>query len=238
MAWRWNIGAVAALAAAGCSLVGGLADYTIEDAPATKTTGAGGQSSASSSHASSSSANSTTGAGGMAQMCQPSKCPQPASSCAYAVCIDQKGEQSCDTAVKALGTDCESGHHCDGQGNCVECNKDADCTPPNECNADSHLCVSPSCSNNTKDPGETDTDCGGPKCKPCAIGQTCATGTDCLTGKCTGDKCVCFDQAQCLNGKYCASNGQCLDKKSAPTPCSQGYECKSGNCVWGLCSPI
>jgi hypothetical protein len=48
------------------------------------------------------------------------------------------------------------------------------------------------CMDGVKDGDETDVDCGGSICPPCAIGQTCGKGGDCQTGVCEAAKCVDF----------------------------------------------
>src|SRR3954471_23528706 len=45
------------------------------------------------------------------------------------------------------------------------------------------------CSNHELDIGETDVDCGGFSCLPCAGDETCTADRDCATGACTGGKC-------------------------------------------------
>ena len=43
----------------------------------------------------------------------------------------------------------------------------------------------PTCSDSLKNGTETDVDCGGNSCGPCALGKACARGSDCITGICT-----------------------------------------------------
>jgi hypothetical protein len=43
---------------------------------------------------------------------------------------------------------------------------------------------SASCSNGVKDGSETDVDCGGSTCQPCADGKSCLTGSDCVSTYC------------------------------------------------------
>ncbi len=45
------------------------------------------------------------------------------------------------------------------------------------------------CWNRELDPDETDVDCGGARCAPCAADQLCTTPTDCGSGACTNGKC-------------------------------------------------
>jgi hypothetical protein len=53
-------------------------------------------------------------------------------------------------------------------------------------NGGTNTCVSavtPTCSDNHQEPGETDVDCGGPSgCPKCDVGEGCVKGTDCTTG--------------------------------------------------------
>jgi len=57
------------------------------------------------------------------------------------------------------------------------------------------------CANGKKDGTETDVDCGGAGCAPCAKSKVCKAPTDCATGFCTGGKCaVCSKDANCGGG--------------------------------------
>jgi hypothetical protein len=66
------------------------------------------------------------------------------------------------------------------------------------CGARAH---SKHCSNHQLDVGETDIDCGGPSCLPCAGDESCAADRDCATGACLSDKC-----ARLLSLKYMQEN--------------------------------
>lgn len=46
------------------------------------------------------------------------------------------------------------------------------------------------CSDGVRNGAETDIDCGGGSCGPCADGSSCSTGPDCVSGLCTGGVCV------------------------------------------------
>ena len=90
------------------------------------------------------------------------------------------------------GTTCNTGggNSCDGQGNCIECNTDADCAPMGEiCDAKSHLCFS--CTNNQQDGDESDIDCGGDRCSDCKQGLKCKTLQDCAGGLFCADGVCC-----------------------------------------------
>lgn len=56
----------------------------------------------------------------------------------------------------------------------------------------------PSCANAIKDDGETDIDCGGVLCPPCANGHVCAASSDCVSLVCTDGKCS--TDAGCSDG--------------------------------------
>jgi len=45
------------------------------------------------------------------------------------------------------------------------------------------------CGNHQQDDDETDVDCGGPRCAPCAADQTCVNPDDCASGACTTGQC-------------------------------------------------
>jgi len=62
-------------------------------------------------------------------------------------------------------------------------------------------CVLASCGDLAKNGNETDIDCGGPDCSPCANTKVCAAGTDCTSGNCVGNVCVeCVSAATCPGG--------------------------------------
>jgi hypothetical protein len=49
--------------------------------------------------------------------------------------------------------------------------------------------ASAACMNGKKDGAETDVDCGGPTCKPCANGRACVANRDCAAAVCAGSTC-------------------------------------------------
>src|SRR5579872_3323684 len=55
----------------------------------------------------------------------------------------------------------------------------------------------PTCMDGVKNGMETDVDCGGPVCGPCAAGKACTAATDCTTAVCQGNLCV---AASCMDG--------------------------------------
>jgi len=57
-------------------------------------------------------------------------------------------------------------------------------------NPPTHPTGGPSCHNNVLDGDETDTDCGGDACGPCAAKSVCEEDLDCVSGDCEGARCV------------------------------------------------
>ncbi|MDI3287705.1 hypothetical protein [Polyangium sp. 15x6] len=95
----------------------------------------------------------------------------------------------------AQGTPCSlgGGKSCDGEGNCVECNTDADCGPSGLfCDPISNTCFS--CTDGVQNGDESDLDCGGERCLPCKQGQKCNTLKDCTGAFVCADG-VCCDNA-------------------------------------------
>ena len=86
-----------------------------------------------------------------------------------------------DTACNQNG-----GSVCNGGGACVECTSGAQCAT-GVCAG--NACQAASCADGVENGSETDIDCGGMACLPCASGKTCLTAADCQTASCTGGVC-------------------------------------------------
>ncbi len=94
--------------------------------------------------------------------------------------------------VCKVNGDCGSGK-CEA-GKCVTagCNDLGACDDTSlTCDRATMTCIS--CSDGTKNGEETDVDCGGSKCSPCAAGKACKADGDCETGLCKDDG-KCSDQ--------------------------------------------
>jgi len=134
---------------------------------------------------------------------------------------------------KASGATCasEDGKVCDGANKCVECVENKDCSV-GVCSA--HKCVPATCLDTVKNGAETDLDCGGIDCNPCADGKVCAKGTDCLNTICTAGACA---AATCTDT---AKNGAETDVDCGGetcTPCGPDLGCKlDKDCLGGSCS--
>ena len=90
--------------------------------------------------------------------------------------------------VCKVNGDCGSGK-CEA-GKCVTagCNDLGACDDTSlTCDRATMTCIS--CNDKTKNGDETDVDCGGSKCDPCAAGKVCKDNGDCALGLCEGGKC-------------------------------------------------
>ncbi|MBU0979347.1 MAG: hypothetical protein KJ709_00950, partial [Nanoarchaeota archaeon] len=79
----------------------------------------------------------------------------------------------------------------------------------------------PSCSDNRRNQGETDIDCGGP-CPGCDLDDDCEDGTDCLSEYCEDGKC---EVHHCDNNR---TDGDETDKDCGGScdPCGDGKDCE------------
>ena len=111
------------------------------------------------------------------------------------------------------GVPCAGGGSCDGAG----------------------VCVIATCADSAENGQETDEDCGGPTCPPCATGLGCSVGADCVSGSCSGGTCqpTCTDGEQNQGESDVDCGGPCL---ACPVGngCSDDVDCMSGSCN-GVC---
>ena len=140
--------------------------------------------------------------------------------CAAATCTDNVKDAPgghAETDKDCGGATCRGqGHLC---GNTFGCAVDGDCTS-GFCNPTSSKCAAPTCSDTFQNQGETDVDCGGPNCSPCALTKHCMQTSDCAAGVCTGNVCspaalgaACNTGADCSAGKFC-TDGVCCSAAS------------------------
>jgi hypothetical protein len=140
---------------------------------------------------------------------------------------------------KSTGMSC-SGGVCDGMGHCVQCAANSNCNgSPNGPACQRGRCVPITCTNGTKDVGETDVDCGN-SCAPCADGQACTKLSDCTSSLCVGGKCeapACDDLLRNGNETDADCGGTDCPACSDNQTCLVPDDCEKKSCVAGICSP-
>lgn len=143
-----------------------------------------------------------------------------------------------DSVINGAETDMDC-----GGGTCPTCALDAHCTRASDCTSGlckSGVCAMPSadptCTDEQKNGTETDLDCGGGTCDPCAVDKRCSAASDCVTLVCAT---VC--QPAGCNDKV--RNGDESDKDCGGTcagcdvglVCKSSTDCKSLSCSGGHC---
>jgi hypothetical protein len=175
------------------------------------------------------------GMGYAVQGLDPTNVPPSSNPCVASLC-NSWGNPA--TAPVATGTPCAAsgGKLCDGTGNCVQCLHSSDCAGGKVCDAlDDCIDLPLSCQDGVKDGTETDVDCGGSLCLPCANGRTCHADADCTSAHCdpavhTCRSVLCFDGVQ--------DGGETDVDFGGPgcTPCAIGHGCQvNQDCVSDGC---
>jgi hypothetical protein len=165
----------------------------------------------------------------------------PSGICMAPLCND-KAQNGSETDMDCGGTcssKCAAGLKCSATADCAQTIPNTLCT--------NKICTPPGCTDNAKTGQETDVDCGGPQCKPCALGKLCIDHSDCepiTSGSCdiigSAQICVaatCSDNLKngaetdkdCGGSNACA---RCLDNKI----CKQGSDCANKVCDSNLCA--
>jgi len=201
----------------------------------------------------------STGGGGM--MCTDANCVDDTpDDCSSVGCVDG----ACTTGnepVRELCVDDDKpeANICDGEGDCVECIDTTDCedNPATPNCSTSGTCVPAQCVNGMLDGDETDTDCGGSMCDPCANTLGCVVAGDCESNFCdmsgggpggggggggpaTGVCTPCGGNGDCATVEYCDTGddgGTCVPDEADGFDCSTfgADSCTSGNCADGVC---
>ncbi len=166
--------------------------------------------------------------------CLSGVCDPALKTCSVATCSDQ--------TQNGTETDVDCGGSCvtSASKKCANnqmCTAGTDCTS-GVCNTavTPHVCVAAGCTNLIKDGTETDVDCGGSDCPPCADGKVCVAGTDCVDKVCppallTCSAPTCGDNVQ--NGQE--SGKDCGGASSCPR-CPDGEGCTVGtDCLSEVC---
>jgi hypothetical protein len=102
--------------------------------------------------------------------------------------------------------------------------------------------IGSSCNDCNKNNNETDIDCGGSSCPPCAVGNSCSQNSDCTSGTCEDNQCQAPTPTPAIN---CGTgltmcSGVCVDLSIDIHNCgSCGHACPSGLrypiCIAGGC---
>lgn len=128
------------------------------------------------------------------------------------------------------------------QGTCYDCSEvlglDNNCPGAWMCDWDT--CVPGTCKNGVGNTPETSTDCGGPFCRPCDIGEACAVDSDCFSNSCAGGLCqepTHTDGRLNANetGVDCGYPGGPLHMCKHGEGCRIGEDCMSDVCYLGKC---
>lgn len=111
--------------------------------------------------------------------------------------------------------------------------------PPVSINGDNQS-KEASCDDGIQNGNESDVDCGGSACEPCAQGRSCENSNDCTTGLC--DRGTCVDEecvgVDCLAGQSCY-RGDCFQGCQSQEDCPDaGRRCVGGACVPRDCSGV
>jgi hypothetical protein len=177
------------------------------------------------------------GMGHKGSQADPNNPPMPPNPCLMGIC-DGTDMGSPDTQPQPMGKPCSDSMGdtvCNATGTCVQCLTSADCTGANagdSCNGQNQ-CVSASCSNNIKDNGETDIDCGGPNCPPCGDFKACLQNSDCVDKICANNSCA---APQCNDGVQNGTETDIDCGGGTCPPCGPGQKCvASTDCKGGQC---
>jgi hypothetical protein len=125
------------------------------------------------------------------------------------------------------------------------CLKAADCSSE-ICTTGTCRAVPSSCTDGKVDGSETDVDCGGSSCPPCAVPEKCVADSDCLSGYCGGGACSPPTATDGLvdDGETDVDCGGATDSDGSANPASDGAPgCATGklcvlpaDCSSGVCA--
>ena len=154
---------------------------------------------------------------------------------------DSNPSETCSDGVKNQNeTDVDCGGVCAGCAEGESCLADSDCASGN-CDAGSCAPAGgPTCDDGVQNGDETDVDCGGPDCDPCADGESCADDSDCASGNCDAGSCAAV-AATCDDGELNGDEtdvdcgGPDCDPCADGASCNTGTDCQSGYCDAGSC---
>ena len=183
--------------------------------------------------------------------CGGSKCPRCAdgkmylarTDCASDACLNNVciASPACTNGTK---DNMETDVDCGGP-TCKKCPNGKACVTRADCESDSclnNVCIAPppGCTDNTRNGAETDVDCGGGMCNPCANGKMCLKDADCQSMLCAANVCT-AQAAPCMNQKKDPGEtdidcgGPMCGRCGIGKACSAASDCLSNNCVNNVC---
>jgi len=159
-----------------------------------------------------------------------------ANACTLDTCID--GAAVHEPLDPGTSCDEDGGSFCDAQGRCVECLENAACTNHPGCAGEACICAAghcklDRCTNGVQDVDETDIDCGGATCEPCANGRKCHIASDCTSAVCDDGSCAvprCDDWVANGIESDVDCGGICNDCTPGQA-CHDASDCDSGVCA-------
>jgi hypothetical protein len=102
----------------------------------------------------------------------------------------------------------------------------------------SSTAASAGCADGVMNGTETDVDCGGPDCSPCAAGKQCREARDCRSTLCEGNHCQpqnCTDSSKNGTETDVDCGGTDCPRCTTGYRCIAGSDCTNGSCTSGLC---
>ncbi len=126
---------------------------------------------------------------------------------------------------------------CNAAGQCVECLGASDCES-GVCQLEQ--CVPATCIDTVKNGNETDDDCGGNECAPCADGKVCTENDHCVSQVCTEGICAeatCSDQKKNGDETDVDCGGGACEKCETGQGCALPVDCIGGICSGTICLP-
>jgi hypothetical protein len=159
-------------------------------------------------------------------------------------CQNANGSNTC-VAQSCVPTCSPGFDDCDGDGR-NGCETDI-LQDANNCGACGNTCggscrkgvCDPTCADTVQNGAETDIDCGGGTCAPCAAGQACLVNPDCTSHVCGGD-CLapsCSDTVQNGTETDVDCGGGACSVCLEGAHCIQDADCELGSCRAGYCQP-